>query len=238
MGNDGGSIARRRDLARPKKIKTRVSCAAVARAKSKLCALTQEPLDPPVVSCKLGYLYNKEALLNCILKNKLPSEFCHIKSIRNVQDVKLEKSGNSIICPVTRIEMNGVNPFKLMWDCGCLLSGKALEEIPSQSCLACGKEIGQVVTIGQTKEEQKRLRKSWGIKVSKKEGKSEKRQNLEKIEGQESGKEIRKKIKILDDDEIERNIENSKKSEVFQSLFKKEEYSETFCCRNLRAGLR
>lgn len=239
MGNDGGSIAKRRDLAKQKRVKARVSCSAVQRAKAALCALSQERLDKPVVVCRLGFLYNKEAILNAVLKGKLRGDFSHIKSLKDVQEVKFEQTGNSIICPVSRVELNGVNPFWVLWNCGCLISSKALTEIPSSTCLNCGAEVGEKVKVGQTREEQKNFRKAHGIKLKKDENseKGYKEEKKDQKRGEEFGA-IRKKAKIIDEEQIDRDIEIKMKSEVFKSLFKQEKVDETFCCRNLRAGLR
>lgn len=223
MGNDGGSIAKRRDLARQKKFQSRISCSSVAKAKANLCSLSQEPLSAPVVACKLGFLYNKEALLNSLLKNSLPSEFSHIQSLKDVTMVNIDTTTEGIMCPVSRVELNGVNEFKLMWNCGCLISEKALREVPSEICLGCNAKITKIVKIGQNKEEQKKNRKELGKR------RPEKSKNSENL---------KKKPKIFDEEEVEKKIEESLKSDVYKSLFSKSEASETFCCRNLRAGLR
>ena len=242
MGNDGGSIAKRRDLAKQKRVKARLSCSAVQRAKAALCALSQERLEQPVMVCRLGFLYNKEAILNAVLKGKLRGDFSHIKSLKDVHEVKFEQSGSSIICPVGRVELNGVNQFWVLWNCGCLISDKALTEIPSSTCLNCGAEVGEKVKVGQSREEQKNFRKAHGIKLKKEESaekasKEEKKDKKDKKSGDDCGV-IRKKAKIIDEERIDRDIEGKMKSEVFKSLFRQEMVDETFCCRNLRAGLR
>jgi hypothetical protein len=60
------------------------------------CALTQEPLDKPVVACELGRLYNKEAIIEHLLNQKSegssndPSVVDHIKSLKDVRELVLE----------------------------------------------------------------------------------------------------------------------------------------------------
>ena len=67
--------------------------------------------------------------------------------------------------------------------------------------------------------------------------KEEKKDKKDKKSGDDCGV-IRKKAKIIDEERIDRDIEGKMKSEVFKSLFRQEMVDETFCCRNLRAGLR
>ncbi|VDP25584.1 unnamed protein product [Schistosoma margrebowiei] len=54
MGGDGGSIPRRDDLVKPKKKQEVAEREAANMALWKHCALTQDPLRQPVVSCLLG----------------------------------------------------------------------------------------------------------------------------------------------------------------------------------------
>lgn len=225
MGNDGGSIAKRRDLTRHKKIKPKISCKAIQKAKANLCALSQEPLKPPILVCKLGFLYNKEVLLNALLTETLPDDFSHIGSLKDVIEAKFQVNASSLSCPVSGIEYNGTNNFFAMWTCGCVVSENALKEIPSPDCIMCSGPIALKVKINQTKDEQKASRKSLGIKMHKK--------NHEIVSTATA--------KIVDHDEIEKVHQNSLKSEVYKSLFSSNENQvdqETFCCRHLRAGLR
>ena len=224
MGNDGGSIAKRRDLAKQKKIKTRVSCESIQEAKAKLCALTQEPLVPPIFVCKLGFLYNKEPLFTGILSNKLPSQFNHITSTKDVIEAKFGSNSSGLACPVSGIEYNGAKNFFVMWDCGCVLSEKALKEIFSNNCIMCSTPVTLKVKINQSKDEQKLSRKAAGIKPHKK---------------NTVGQPV-KRMKIADHEMIEKAHLDSMKSDVYKSLFNQdnENQEETFCCRHLRAGLR
>ena len=222
MGNDGGSIAKRRDLTKQKKVKSRISCESIQKAKAKLCALTQEPLKSPILCCKLGFLYNKAPLLSSLLSHKLPPDFSHIKAQQDVIEAKFHSDTSGLACPVSGIEYNGLNKFFVMWDCGCVLSEKALKEIPSQECIMCSQPIKLKVKLGQTREEQKESKKRLGIKTHKKTGEGE----------------PVKRIKLFENKEVEETHKASMESEIYQSLFSKDAEEETFCCRNLRAGLR
>jgi hypothetical protein len=223
MGNDGGSIAKRRDLAKHKKFRSRISCSAISSAKSNLCSLSQEPLSQPIVACKLGFLYNKSSLESSLSSNSLPPEFSHIRTLADVVELKVHQTASGISCPISGVDFNGVNKFEIMWDCGCLISAKALLEIPSANCLLCNTKIGSTVKIGLSKDEQKTVRKKLGIKSVKKE---------------KMMKEGRGKTEIVDNEELEKVHQKGMESEVYRSLFVKEEMDETFCCRHRRAGLR
>jgi len=70
MGNDGGSIPRRCELVKEKKKEKKADPVQLERAKWLNCAMTNEPLRDPIVTCDLGYLYNKEAVLSYLVAAK------------------------------------------------------------------------------------------------------------------------------------------------------------------------
>jgi len=45
------------------------------------------------------------------------------------------------VCPVTALPANGQYKFVAMRTCGCVLSEKALKEVPSENCLGCGRSL-------------------------------------------------------------------------------------------------
>ncbi len=92
MGNDGGSIPRRREVVKSKKREVKAETHEVARAKARLCALTKEPLGGKhVVVCRLGLLYNKEEVIKKMIEKAMPKVFRHIRKIsKDVKDVKAE----------------------------------------------------------------------------------------------------------------------------------------------------
>ena len=49
MGNDGGSFARRREVVKTKKKEERKEQYALAKAKASYCAISKEPLNPPIL---------------------------------------------------------------------------------------------------------------------------------------------------------------------------------------------
>ena len=61
------------------------------------CALTQEPLQKPVVACELGRMYNKEAIIEKLLNAKSEGTSSdrdrvaeHIRNLKDVKELQLE----------------------------------------------------------------------------------------------------------------------------------------------------
>jgi len=156
MGGDGGVIATQRAFARgvgKKDDKARearnVHLDQATRASQ--CALTNEPLREPIVCCELGNLYNKEAILACLLEKTLPNELQHIRGLKDLKTLRFtrnagpsgsasssssssssssaENASSAFVCPVTKDEFNGLHPFVAIWSTGFVLSEKAVREI-------------------------------------------------------------------------------------------------------------
>merc|ERR1719324_1373946 len=56
------------------------------RTRMSLCFLSQEDLRDPVVACRLGNLYNKEALIGALLNKNIPQHMSHIKKLSDVKN--------------------------------------------------------------------------------------------------------------------------------------------------------
>jgi hypothetical protein len=118
--------------------------------KCRTCAISSEELIEPIVTCQLGYLYNKEHVITALLDKTLHENFSHIKGLKCVKEVKLtgntdsnrgggDDSGSGgkedcdvacpYMCPVTQLPFNGVYGFVAIWTTGYVLSEKALREI-------------------------------------------------------------------------------------------------------------
>jgi hypothetical protein len=111
------------------------------------CSIRQLPLQAPIVACGLGRLYSKEAVLEGLLdRSTLSESTSHIKNLKDVKNLNLTpnpafdgdtaKNGGYIddgrspfICPVIGLEMNGKYKFCFLWNCGCVISERALKEI-------------------------------------------------------------------------------------------------------------
>ncbi|CAG9313588.1 unnamed protein product [Blepharisma stoltei] len=224
MGNDGGSIAKRSDLAKDKKRPLKIDKAALRAARARLCALTQEPLAPPIVACKLGFLFNKPNLLIALSQKSLPKSLQHISKLKDIKDANIAQAPDSdrFICPISGLELNGSNRFIINWNCGCVMSEASLKEIPSKNCLVCGEPIAETISLNQSEEEQRSKRKSL-VKS--------------KNNSKDAGQPI-KKAKLAEEDPIMTAHLKNMENEVYKSLFVNDNVDETFTCRHLRAGLR
>ena len=110
MGGDGGTKAIGRQYVRGAKAKSNGKSAdkeaksfsrrEASRRALTTCSLSNKPLREPVVVCKLGRLYNKEAIIQGLLDKTLGngkngngngngngnnSDCCHIKSLKDVK---------------------------------------------------------------------------------------------------------------------------------------------------------
>ncbi|CAG8699233.1 13663_t:CDS:2, partial [Acaulospora morrowiae] len=155
MGNDGGSIPKRIELVKEKQKEVRPDQNALKIATWFFCVLSKRLLQDPVVSCALGKLYNKDAIIEYLLNKSSYGDgdiICsHITSLKDVKALNLtpnpafkESSAASIahfdqgmvsrfICPITRKEMNGKLKFVYLNTCGCVFSEQGLKEIPSET---------------------------------------------------------------------------------------------------------
>lgn len=164
MGNDGGSIAKRIDLVKEKKKEVRKDTVAINQNRSRYCAISNARLQLPLVGCRLGYLYNKEALLACLINKTMPQAFNHIRKLKDVKDLAATENSNPsspypLICPLTAVEYNGLARFVFLWTCGCLFSEKSLPkpnpDTKSQVCPMCTAEFSEkdIIPLYLTPEE-------------------------------------------------------------------------------------
>jgi len=150
MGNDGGSIPDRRDLVRSKPKAEQADKANQTRARWFFCALSKRPLQEPIVSCDLGKLYNKDALIEFLLDRSAfgdGEEICgHIRSLKDVKTLTLTPNATSksvildssvdrglYVCPLNFKEMTGVVPFVYLSTCGCVFSQAGLKAVSSST---------------------------------------------------------------------------------------------------------
>ena len=116
------------------------------------CRLSGDPLRQPCVTCPLGGLFNKEAVLEALLARALPPECAHIRGLKDLTTLRLRrnpaaatgtkggsgagKAGEFVgeaapfVCPVTGVEMNGRVPFRACRRTGLVVSARALKEVP------------------------------------------------------------------------------------------------------------
>ena len=182
----GGSIARREDLVKTKAKAVKADKKASVYVAWRTCALSKQPLAPPVVADALGRLYNKDSLLEHLLR---PGVFgadgaltaAHIRSLKDVVPLKLEERPEGerqtteddepvrFICPLTRRDMDGTVPFVYVRPCGCVLSLSGLrnagKDAPSH-CPVCAVPLEAVVTLNPVGDEAKRMKDAWEAVVA------------------------------------------------------------------------
>ncbi|KAI8589427.1 Rtf2 RING-finger-domain-containing protein [Geranomyces variabilis] len=184
MGCDGGSIPKRGELVKVKQAKERADPRVQLVVAWFFCQLSKQPLVQPVVADMLGKLYNKDAVLEYLLRKSGYGDgdlICkHITSFKDVTTLNLapnplftEKDseipsvtvlGNiderplvsRFVCPVTGREMNGKSRFAYLLTCGCVFSGEALRNVPTSTCLSCNKPYtsDDVIPINPTQPEE------------------------------------------------------------------------------------
>lgn len=237
MGCDGGTIPRRDELVRVKKKPEQKDRSAEMVAKWKHCALSQEPLRNPIVSCELGRLYNKEAIIEFLLSKDSSNEIAeHIRTLKDIKQLNLtENSGfqskgadkgdqyvdlhdSRYICPVVGLEMNGKYRFCFLWKCGCVISERAIKEVKSEVCHKCGKPFdGEDVVIinGMTDDmdvlTENMERRRYNAKLEKKRKKS--KTSVEEVEDKkiktENGTAAVHKNTVVTESKTEKNVMSS-----------------------------
>ncbi|KAL1433686.1 hypothetical protein MTO96_012224 [Rhipicephalus appendiculatus] len=191
MGCDGGTIPRRDELVRTKQKPEQKDKDAEAVAKWKHCAITQEELRLPIVSCELGRLYNKEAVIEHLLSKDASCEAAkHIRSMKDIVELKptenpgykrrnadkgdeyVDLRASRFICPVVGLEMNGKYRFCYLRQCGCVLSERALKEVKSEVCHKCAKPFEEDDIVAKAEKKSKK-RATEGVEDGKKKIKTE-----------------------------------------------------------------
>jgi hypothetical protein len=213
MGCDGGTIPRRDELVKTKKKPEEKDKQADSIGKWKYCSLSSEKLRKPIVSCELGRLYNKEAIIHYLLeKDTNPNAIVkHVRSLKDVKELNLTEKFNyeertvengqyvdildsKFICPVVGLEMNGKYKFCYLRECGCVLSERALREVRSDVCHKCDKPYDEqdIIIINGTEEEIKQQKAKMEERRAKEklEKKAKKRKNEE--DSKEGVKEAKK----------------------------------------------
>lgn len=150
------------------------------RLRLSTCFISQEDLKDPVVVCRLGTLYNKEALIGALLSKNMPAGLDHVRGLKDVRLCQLtwkaaeqENGRRRIVCPITRedLDTGGAHPVAI-WSTGAVVSAKALKELKKGECPVTGKEFDpdkDLIPIGPDEEELAKLRERLPVSaVSKK----------------------------------------------------------------------
>ncbi len=119
------------------------------------CALTGAPLVAPVVCCRGGLLYNKEAVLQALLHKTIPAELSHIRGLGDVFTVNFTSNPeyrlpatapvnpdpvSPWVCAVSNREMGKSHDrFVANPACGCVFSVDLPQQSPAEvACFKCG----------------------------------------------------------------------------------------------------
>ncbi|CAG4950419.1 unnamed protein product [Parnassius apollo] len=199
MGCDGGTIPRRDELVRMKKKPEQKDKDAERAFKWRNCALSQQPLQEPIVACGLGRLYSKSSVLESLLdKDTKPESITHIKNMKDIKDLKLTKNpaytntdhtdgavgdGSApYICPISGLEMTGKFRFIFLWSCGCVLAERALKEVRQNLCHMCQQPFtdNDIVVLNGTDEDIELLKEKMAIRIANRKSKKIKTEKLEK----------------------------------------------------------
>jgi hypothetical protein len=148
------------------------------------CKISQDLLQEPVVACRLGNLYNKEALIGALLNKSVPSACDHVRALKDVKQCLLtwaedaegkegissghlettvgSRSGRRMVCPVTREDLDaGGSHAVLIWTSGAVISAKALSELKMKECPLTGKAFDKdkdVIPLAASGDELQKLR--------------------------------------------------------------------------------
>ena len=165
MGNDGGSIPDRTSQIRVKKRKRRINKVEIQKTKSNLCSMTKEKLRKPIVGDRLGQLYNKKSIIEYLLNKNKPKGFEHIKSLKNVKELKCTINDNGYIqCQISQEEFSGLNKFFFLWTCGCVFSKTAMDELGiKKKCINCNSEFDinkDLISLNYNKNTKREILKS------------------------------------------------------------------------------
>lgn len=137
--------------------KDRASEGTLRLDRSSVCAATAKPLRAPIAVDELGYLLNKEDVIELMLSKALPPHLSHIKSLKSLRDatmhpnpayVAAQKAGSlgrssgksedddepPFFCPVAMLPLNGRYPFVLIKATGHVVSQRALKQVGGKLC--------------------------------------------------------------------------------------------------------
>jgi hypothetical protein len=195
MGNDGGSIPKRREL-----VKDAARAPTISELKATVlesqghawahCALSGDRLDADtLVSDWRGRLYNYESVLKGLMPADGPSPdvtpaSMGIKSLRDVARLKVSKEGKKWVCPLSMKELGPATKSVYLVPCGHVFADIAMKEVQEEMCPECSEafEKENIVAILPTSEAdiqrlEKRLEslRSRGLSHSLKKDKSEKK---------------------------------------------------------------
>lgn len=162
MGNDGGSIPKRRELV--KEAARSLTTTEIKESQNEqqeyywtTDPISQEPLAQPVVSDTSGKLYNKSTILEYLVEGarKEDAETVTqgaVKSLKDIVEVKFDEDKDAAAkangaasyefwkCPVTGDRLGPGAKAVYLVPCGHAFSGHAIKEVSGEKCLSCETE--------------------------------------------------------------------------------------------------
>lgn len=173
MGNDGGSIPKRRELV--KEAARNPSTAELKESRQEqqeyhwtTDPISQKPLVPPVVSDCSGKLYNKDTILEYLVEGSRKEDADTVtrgavKSLKDVVEVHFEvdkEAHNGAAqhgiwkCPVTGDRLGPGSKAVYLVPCGHAFSGNAIKEVSGERCITCDTEYASndIIPVLSTSE--------------------------------------------------------------------------------------
>ena len=167
MGNDGGSIPKRRELV--KEAAKALTAAQIKEAQTEkqeygwsTDPLTRKPLAQPIVSDAAGILYNKDSIIEYLLKDDEDADKAEmrkiggvkgtveggfaelgtfgdrVKGLKDVVEIKFEATedkGEKWVCPITGTLLGPNAKAVYIVPCGHAFAGSVVREVAGSVCL-------------------------------------------------------------------------------------------------------
>eukprot|EP00933_Yihiella_yeosuensis_P019126 TRINITY_DN15514_c1_g1_i1.p1 TRINITY_DN15514_c1_g1~~TRINITY_DN15514_c1_g1_i1.p1 ORF type:complete len:284 (-),score=84.65 TRINITY_DN15514_c1_g1_i1:58-909(-) len=138
------------------------------RTRMTTCFISQQELREPIVACKLGALYNKEAIISALLNRTLPEAVTHIKALKDVKqctitwaDAENEDGKRRMVCPITKEDLDtGSSKAIVIWPSGAIIGAKSLKEMKFKECPVTSKPFDaekDVIPLAPNAEEFEKL---------------------------------------------------------------------------------
>lgn len=145
------------------------------------CWLSQEELGMHVVACKLGNLYNKEAMIGAFLNKSMPATLSHIKKLSDLKNCVItwkthglgdqssidgqyavnDDAKKHMVCPISRDDLDsGSSRAVVIWKTGVVVGIKGLKALKANECPVTGQPFDfdtDVIQLAPDNEELKKL---------------------------------------------------------------------------------
>jgi len=139
------------------------------RTRMSQCWLSQEELRDPVVACRLGNLYNKEAMIGAFLNKTIPPGLSHVKKLGDLKncvitwrEAEAEDGKKRMVCPLSREDLDsGGSRAVVIWSTGAVVGLKSLKALKAKECPITGKPFDfdkDVIALAPDDEELAKLR--------------------------------------------------------------------------------